>query len=119
MITENNGKYDVRVTVFGDASDEWKNVSIAPLYRKVFIGFRSEMIFTGMEVRQLTEFYRIRIRGRAEEITRIVMIPTSGFPENRETTGHGASPVSSSPMRLPAACGDGRLRPAAAEVRPI
>ena len=84
VITENNGKYDVRVTVSGEISDEWKNVSIAPLRRNVYTEFAGEMIFPEMEILQLTEFFRIRIQGQKEQITRIIMIPTTGFPEDRE-----------------------------------
>ena len=64
VITENNGKYDVRVTVSGEISDEWKNVSIAPLRRNVYTEFAQEMIFPEMEILQLTEFFRIRIQGQ-------------------------------------------------------
>lgn len=85
VIMENNGKYDVRVMVSGDISDEWKNVSIAPLRRNVFMEFAQEMVFPEMDILQLTEFFRIRIQGQQEQITRIIMIPTSGFPENRES----------------------------------
>ena len=85
VITENNGKYDVRVAVSGEIADEWKNVSIAPLRRNVYTEFAGEMIFPEMEILQLTEFFRIRIQGQKEQITRIIMIPTSGFPEDRES----------------------------------
>ena len=85
VITENNGKYDVRVTVSGEFSDQWKNVSIAPLRRNVFTEFTPEMVFPGMEILQLTEFFRVRIQGQQDQITRIIMIPTSGFPEDRES----------------------------------
>ncbi|MCR5088246.1 MAG: phospholipase D family protein [Oscillospiraceae bacterium] len=84
VITENNGKYDVRVAVSGEFFDEWKNVSIAPLRRNVYTEFAQEMVFPEMEILQLTEFFRIRIQGQQEQITRIIMIPTTGFPEDRE-----------------------------------
>lgn len=84
VITENSEKYDVRVMIAGDASDEWRNVSIAPLRRNVYTEFAQEMVFPEMDILQLTEFFRIRIQGQKDQITRIIMIPTSGFPEDRE-----------------------------------
>ena len=84
VITENNGKYNVQVSVIGDNPKTWKNVTIAPLRRDVFIPFSSDMLFPEMEILRLTEFYRICVRDKNEEISRVIMIPTVGFPENRE-----------------------------------
>ncbi len=85
-ITENNGKYDVLVSVPGVLPEEWRNVTVAPLRRDTFNCLKNNMVFPEMEIIQLTEFYRIRNKGKnGEQITRIIMIPTSGFPEERES----------------------------------
>ncbi len=85
VVTENNGKYDVQVSVSGEIPKEWNNILIAPLRRNVYIPLENEITFREMEILQLTEFYRIRIQGSQEQISRIIMIPTTGFPEDRES----------------------------------
>ena len=82
----NGGSYDVSVTVDGELSEEWENVQIGLLRRKVLSPFAKEMIFEGLDVLQLTEFYQLQIKGdKGTLVSRIIMIPTTGFPEDRES----------------------------------
>lgn len=57
----NDEAYDVSVTVDGEVSEEWDNVRIGPLRRKVLSPFAKEMIFERLDVLQLTEFYQLQI----------------------------------------------------------
>lgn len=81
----NGEKYDVNVSVDGEIQDDWKKVRIAPLRRKVMTEFEKDMTFTGLDMLQLTEFYHIQVAGEHETVSRIIMIPTTGFPDNRES----------------------------------
>lgn len=85
-VTFNGQSYDVRVIVDGTMPDEWMNVQIAPLRRKVFRPFGQEMYFENLDILQLTEFYQLQVTGEnGAAVSRIIMIPTTGFPDNRES----------------------------------
>ncbi len=84
-VTFNGENYDVTVSVEDDMRDDWKKVSIAPLRRKVMTDFEKNMVFTGLDILQLTEFYHIQVSGEHGSVSRIIMIPTTGFPEDRES----------------------------------
>lgn len=81
----NGENYDVNVSVNGDMQDEWKKARIAPLRRKVMSEFEESMVFAGLDILQLTEFYHIQVSGSHGTVSRIIMIPTSGFPDDRES----------------------------------
>ena len=38
-----------------------------------------------MEILQLTDFYQVKVKRESAEVTRIITIPTSGLPEERES----------------------------------
>ena len=78
-------KYDVVISVKGDIPPAWDKVSIAPLRRDTFVALDQKTIFEKMDILQLTEFYRIRVKGLETEVTRVIMIPTAGIPEDRES----------------------------------
>lgn len=78
-------KYDVVISVKGDIPPAWDKVSIAPLRRDTFVALEQKTIFEEMDILQLTEFYRIRAKGLETEVTRVIMIPTAGIPEDRES----------------------------------
>lgn len=84
-ITKNGEKYDVEITVADDIPSTWGYVSIAPLRRDTFIELKQKTTFKELDVLQLTEFYRICVKGSETEITRVIMIPTVGMPEDRES----------------------------------
>lgn len=60
-------------------------VTMAPLRRANFIPVTKEMVFPELEVLQLTDFYQIKVNREDAEITRIIMIPTKGLPDERES----------------------------------
>ena len=57
---------------------------MAPLRRSNFIPLNGEMVFPDMELLQLTDFYQVKVKRESAEVTRIITIPTSGLPEERE-----------------------------------
>ena len=57
---------------------------IAPLRRNVFQPLLRTIEFQGLELLQLSEFYRLRVSNADNSIERIIMIPTEGIPDERE-----------------------------------
>lgn len=81
---DNFGKYRVRVEFPGVISD--KTIMVSPFNSKQKHILCEQMEFTELEILQLSEFYELTAKAGEDEIHRIIMIPTIGFPEDRECT---------------------------------
>lgn len=82
-ITEDNyGKYKVTVEFPGVTSD--KTIMVSPFNSKQEHTLCEKIEFTELEILQLSEFYELTAKEGEDEIHRIIMIPTIGFPEDRE-----------------------------------
>lgn len=83
-ITEDNyGKYKVTVEFPGVISD--KTIMVSPFNSKQEHTLCEKIEFTDLEILQLSEFYELTAKEGEDEIHRIIMIPTIGFPEDRES----------------------------------
>ena len=83
-ITEDNyGKYKVTVEFPGVTSD--KTIMVSPFNSKQEHTLCEKIEFTELEMLQLSEFYELTAKEGEDEIHRIIMIPTIGFPEDRES----------------------------------
>lgn len=83
-ITEDNyGKYKVTVEFPGVTSD--KTIMVSPFNSKQKHTLCEKIEFTELEILQLSEFYELTVKEGEDEIHRIIMIPTIGFPEDRES----------------------------------
>lgn len=83
-ITEDNyGKYNVTVEFPGVTSDN--SIIVSPFNSKQKHTLCEQIEFTDLEILQLSEFYELIAKEGADEIHRIIMIPTIGFPEDRES----------------------------------
>ena len=83
-ITEDNyGKYKVTVEFPGVTSD--KTIMVSPFNSKQKHTLCEKIEFTELEILQLSEFYELTAKEGEDEIHRIIMIPTIGFPEDRES----------------------------------
>ena len=83
-ITEDNyGKYKVTVEFPGVTSD--KTIMVSPFNSKQEHTLCEKIEFTELEILQLSEFYELTAKEGEDEIHRIIMIPTIGFPEYRES----------------------------------
>lgn len=78
-------KYDVLVHVDGEINNKEAETSLAPLRRSNFVPIAKEMIFPEMDVLQLTDFFQVKVKRNETEIIRVIMIPTLGLPEERES----------------------------------
>lgn len=83
-ITEDNyGKYKVTVEFPEVTSD--KTIMVSPFNSKQEHTLCEKIEFTELEILQLSEFYELTAKEGEDEIHRIIMIPTIGFPEDRES----------------------------------
>lgn len=78
-------KYDVLVHMEGEINNREAEISLAPLRRSNFVPIAREMIFPEMDVLQLTDFFQVKVKRNETEIIRVIMIPTLGLPEERES----------------------------------
>ena len=78
-------KYDVLVHIDGEINNREAEISLAPLRRSNFVPIAREMIFPEMDVLQLTDFFQVKVKRNETEIIRVIMIPTWGLPEERES----------------------------------
>ena len=81
-VTKRDGKYDVSMEVGGQIPEG--NVSITPFRRKVPIPLESAMVFPQLDILQVSEFYLLRVTTDDMAVERIIMVPTTGIPEERE-----------------------------------
>jgi hypothetical protein len=78
-------RYTVQVHMDEELSHSGIETFMAPLRRPNLIPIAKEMVFPEMEVLQLTDFYQVKVKQDSAEINRIIMIPTKGLPDERES----------------------------------
>ncbi len=61
-----------------------EGVTIRPLRSDKECGLESMMVFQGMQLLQLSEFYVVSATIEDYRIERVIMVPTSGIPETRD-----------------------------------
>lgn len=82
LIRETEGKYDVVIS-FEKLSDAF-GLTISPMLSNKSAKVAREAIIEGLELLQISEFYRITAEKDGNIISRIVKIVTHNIPENRE-----------------------------------
>lgn len=78
----NTDRYNIKIEFIGVDTDE--NIMISPINSKRKHVLSEYMEFLDMEILQLSEFYKVEIKSGDTVLNRIIMIPTIGFPDNRE-----------------------------------
>lgn len=81
-VTARDGKYDISLEV-EDRIPEG-DISITPFRRDNPIPMKNSMLFPQLELLQVSEFYRLQVKADDISVERIIMIPTSGIPAERE-----------------------------------
>ena len=81
--SENAGKYKIAVAFSGIESDS--TITVSPFNSRQEQTLSEHIEFSELEILQLSEFYEITVRSGDDTIRRIIMIPTSGFPDDRES----------------------------------
>ena len=82
LVHESDGKYDVVIS-FEKLSDA-SGLTISPMLSNKSAAVAREVIIEGLELLQISEFYRVTAEKDGNSIIRIVKIVTHNIPENRE-----------------------------------
>ena len=83
QFSENSYGFRPEVEFSGIESDS--EVTVSPFNSKQEQTLSEHIEFSELEILQLSEFYEITARSGDDTIRRIIMIPTSGFPDDRES----------------------------------
>lgn len=78
----NTDRYNIKIEFTGIDTDE--NIMISPINSKRKHILSEYVEFLDMDILQLSEFYKVEIKSGDTVLNRIIMIPTIGFPDNRE-----------------------------------
>ena len=83
VVEQSDGKYDIHMKAVVD--DHLKGIRIRPLRSNKESELLPEMSFDSLDILQLSEFYVISASLEDCTLERVIMIPTAGIPEGRET----------------------------------
>ena len=78
-------KYNILIHMDKDLENRGAEISLAPLRRASFFPIAKEIVFHELDVLQLTDFFQVKAKRDSAELTRIITIPTTGLPEERES----------------------------------
>lgn len=81
-VTEQDGKYNISLTVSGQIPDG--DISITPFRRNNPMPLENDMFFPQLDILQVSEFYALRVASGGMAAERIIMVPSTGIPEDRE-----------------------------------
>ncbi len=82
VIKENGERFDVSVS-FKPINSEYE-ISVSPLLSKKTVAMAETVMFTDLELTQLSEFYKISVSDGSQTVSRVIMIPTENMPDDRE-----------------------------------
>ena len=82
VIKENGERFDVSVS-FEPINSEYE-ISVSPLLSKKTVAMAETVMFTDLELTQLSEFYKISVSDGSQTVSRVIMIPTENMPDDRE-----------------------------------
>ena len=80
---EKEGLYFVEIC-FGKCDTKEFSVEVSPLLSRKTAEFAPEICFENLEMTQLSEFYVIKVSDGEDSINRVIIIPTTGLPKERE-----------------------------------
>lgn len=75
-------RYTISLSIDGPLPDGI--IHITPFRRDNLLPLEQKMLFPQLDLLQLSEFYRLRVTEGNQMLERILMIPTTGIPEERE-----------------------------------
>jgi hypothetical protein len=75
--------FSVTVNLLSVDTGDFK-VRVKPLFSNKTAALAEKILFTDLQLTQLSEFYAISVSDNKNTVERIIMIPTRGIPENRE-----------------------------------
>lgn len=84
IICEEEGKYSIHVTFEQIESNEY-DISVKPLLSERSVPFSDYVVFSGLSMTKLSEFYAISVSDGETTVERVLLIPTENLPSGRET----------------------------------
>jgi HKD family nuclease len=81
-VVNNGDTFEIQVhfAFFESSCQIW----VSPLLSNKTAELRENIVFGGLTLTQLSEFYKITVSNGENSISRVLMIPTTGMPEDRE-----------------------------------
>ena len=83
-VTDNAGKYDVSIKFMEFSDIDEYEVKLYPFRSNRVANLGESVEFEGLELLQLSQFYKLEVVGEEETVVRIIMVPTTGIPDIRE-----------------------------------
>lgn len=77
-------KYNIVLKTKYKQKVEDPQVMISPLFINDEQPLSEKIVFAGLSLKNLSQFYKLSVKGKNKTIQRIIVIPTSGIPENRD-----------------------------------
>ena len=82
IIKENGDRFDINLS-FEYFESEY-DITVSPLLSNKTAPLSESIIFSSMELTQLSEFYKISVYDDNKPVSRVIMIPTENMPADRE-----------------------------------
>ena len=82
VIKENGELFDINLS-FEPFESEY-DITVSPLLSNKTAHLSENILFSSMELTQLSEFYKISVSNGKQNVSRVIMIPTENMPADRE-----------------------------------
>lgn len=82
VIKENGELFDINLS-FEPFKSEY-DITVSPLLSNKTAPLSEKILFSSMELTQLSEFYKISVFDGKQTVSRVIMIPTENMPTDRE-----------------------------------
>ena len=82
IVTEKE-KFSIAVSLKSLQSEA--KMTLSPLMRMNHLPISENMVFTGLNLRDLSEWYVVTAKSRGREVSRVLKIQTTGIPDNRDS----------------------------------
>ena len=82
VIKENGELFDINLS-FEPFESEY-DITVSPLLSNKTAPLSENILFSSMELTQLSEFYKISVSDGKQTVSRVIMIPTENMPADRE-----------------------------------
>ena len=83
-VSQNGETYNINV--FFEDIVEGYTVSVSPLFSNKTAPLAEKVSFENLNLLQLSEFYKIVVSDGENTVSRVIIIPTTGLPEDRDKT---------------------------------
>ncbi len=83
-VSANNEKFDVNIKFNEYMTVDEYDVKLYPFRSNRSCDLSDQVTFNELDLLQLSQFYKLEVKGSEETVVRIIMIPTTGIPDIRE-----------------------------------